>query len=135
MTAQLDFGMFDWLDRGEGSTAELYQSRLELVERADQAGFYGYHLAEHHATPLGMAPSPSVFLAALAGRTTQIRFSPMAYLLPLYHPLRLVEEVCMLDHLSGGRIEVGVSRGVSPYEIGSFAVDPEETREIFAENP
>ena len=133
MTAQLDFGMFDWLDRGEGSTGELYQSRLELVERADQVGFYGYHLAEHHATPLGMAPSPSIFFAALAGRTTQIRFSPMAYLLPLYHPLRLVEEVCMLDHLSGGRIEVGVSRGVSPYEVGSFDVDPEETREIFAE--
>lgn len=133
MALGLDYGMFDWLDRGTGSTAELYRSRLELVERADQAGFYGYHLAEHHATPLGMAPSPSVFFAVLAERTSQIRFSPMAFLLPLYHPLRLVEEVCMLDHLSGGRVEVGVSRGVSPYEINSYDVDPEKAREIFEE--
>jgi len=133
MALQLDFGMFDWLDRGPGSTAELYESRLGLAERADRAGFYGYHLAEHHATPLGMAPSPSVFFAGLAARTSQIRFSPMAFLLPLYHPLRLVEEVCMLDHLSGGRVEVGISRGVSPYEINSYDVDPETTREIFEE--
>ena len=131
--AQLEFGLFDWIDRGAGPTSELYESRLQLIELADRAGFYGYHLAEHHATPLGMAPSPSVFFAALAQRTEQIRFSPMAYLLPLYHPLRLVEEVCMLDHLSKGRVEVGVSRGVSPYEIDSYGVDPEETRAIFAE--
>ncbi len=133
MSSQLEFGMFDWLDRGTGSTGELYESRMALIERADRAGFYGYHLAEHHATPLGMAPSPSVFFSAVAQRTSQIRFSPMAYLLPLYHPLRLVEEICMLDHLSGGRVEVGVSRGVSPHEIGCYAVEPEETREIFTE--
>ena len=133
MTVKVDFGMFDWIDRGSGSTAELYESRLKLIELADQAGFYGYHLAEHHSTPLGMAPSPSVFFATLAERTRQIRFSPMAYLLPLYHPLRLVEEICMLDHLSGGRVEVGISRGVSPYEIQSFNVSPEKTREIFDE--
>ena len=58
MTAKVDFGMFDWIDRGPGSTAELYESRLKLIELADQAGFYGYHLAEHHSTPLGMATSP-----------------------------------------------------------------------------
>ena len=133
MSAPIAFGMFDWLDRGTKSVGELYESRLKLIEAADKAGFYGYHLAEHHSTPLGMAPSPSVFFAALVQRTTQIRFSPMAYLLPLYHPLRLMEEVCMLDHLSNGRMEVGISRGVSPYEIGTYRVDPEETREIFTE--
>ena len=131
--AQLNFGMFDWLDRSASSIGELYAARLDLVEMADRAGFYGYHLAEHHSTPLGMAPSPSLFFAALAQRTEQIRFSAMAYLLPLYHPLRLVEEVCMLDHLSGGRVEVGISRGVSPYEIGSYGVDPAATRDIFTE--
>ena len=80
-----------------------------------------------------MAPSPSVFFAALAQRTKHIRFSPMAYLLPMYHPLRLIEEVCMLDHLSNGRMELGISRGVSPYEITTYSVDPEKTREIFTE--
>jgi alkanesulfonate monooxygenase SsuD/methylene tetrahydromethanopterin reductase-like flavin-dependent oxidoreductase (luciferase family) len=133
MSAKIEFGMFDWVDRGPNSVGDLYESRLKLIESADEAGFYGYHLAEHHSTPLGMAPSPSVFFAALAQRTKHIRFSPMAYLLPMYHPLRLIEEVCMLDHLSNGRMELGVSRGVSPYEIATYSVDPEKTREIFTE--
>ena len=133
MANKLEFGMFDWLDRGIGSTAALYESRLQLVEMAEEAGFYGYHMAEHHATPLAMAPSPALFFAALAQRTTRIRFSAMAFLLPMYHPLRLVEEMCMLDHLSNGRVEMGVGRGVSPYEVASFGVDPESAREIFAE--
>ena len=133
MPAKIEFGMFDWVDRGPNSVGDLYESRLKLIEAADKAGFYGYHLAEHHSTPLGMAPSPSVFFAALAQRTKHIRFSPMAYLLPLYHPLRLIEEVCMLDHLSNGRMELGVSRGVSPYEIATYSVAPEKTREIFTE--
>ena len=68
-------------------------------------GFYGYHLAEHHATPIGCAASPGIFLAALAQRTETLRFGPLVYLLPFYHPLRLIEEVCMLDQLSGGRLE------------------------------
>ena len=134
MSAKIEFGMFDWVDRGPNSVGDLYESRLKLIESADKASFYGYHLAEHHSTPLGMAPSPSVFFAALAQRTKHIRFSPMAYyLLPMYHPLRLIEEVCMLDHLSNGRMELGVSRGVSPYEIATYRVDPEKTREIFTE--
>ena len=133
MSAKIEFGMFDWVDRGSNSVGDLYESRLKLIESADKANFYGYHLAEHHSTPLGMAPSPSVFFAALAQRTKHIRFSPMAYLLPMYHPLRLIEEVCMLDHLSNGRMELGISRGVSPYEIATYSVDPEKTREIFTE--
>ena len=131
--ATVEFGMSDWIDRGAGSTAQLYEERLQLIEAAERAGFFGYHLAEHHATPLGMAPSPSVFLAAVAQRTSRIRFGPLAFLLPLYNPLRLIEEICMLDHLSGGRVELGISRGVSPYELGYFGIDPAATREIFDE--
>ncbi len=112
---------------------ELYESRLKLIELADQASFYGYHLAEHHGTSLGMTPSPSVFLAALAQRTTRIRFSPVAFLLPMYHPVRLIEEVCMLGHLSQGCVELGISRGISPYEIKCLGIDPDATREVFVE--
>ncbi len=133
MAKTIDFGLFDWIDTAPGPLAALYEARLRLIEIADRAGFYGYHLAEHHGTALGMAPSPALFFASLAQRTERIRFSPMAFLLPLYHPLRLIEEVCMLDHLSGGRVELGISRGVSPYEIACFGVDPEQTRELFTE--
>ena len=131
--ANIAFGMFDWIDQGGGSIQKLYAERLALAEAADRAGFFAYHLAEHHGTPLGMAPSPAVFLSAVAQRTKQLRLGPMAFLLPLYDPLRLVEEVCMLDHLSGGRVELGISRGVSPHELACFGVDAASTREIFTE--
>ncbi len=131
--ANVAFGMSDWIDLGQTSVQQLYAERLELIAAADRAGFFGYHLAEHHGTPLGMAPSPALFLAAVAQRTKNIRMGPLAFLLPLYNPLRLIEEVCMLDHLSGGRVELGISRGVSPHELACFGVDAAGTREIFAE--
>ena len=55
---QVKFGLFDWIDRGKAPLQKLYEERLRLLEVADSAGFLGYHLAEHHFTPLGMAPSP-----------------------------------------------------------------------------
>jgi alkanesulfonate monooxygenase SsuD/methylene tetrahydromethanopterin reductase-like flavin-dependent oxidoreductase (luciferase family) len=130
--AQVSFGLFDWVDRGKAPLQQLYEDRLKLLEVADAAGFFCYHLAEHHATPLGMAPSPALFLTAVAQRT-RLRLGPLVYLLPLYNPLRLIEEVCMLDHLSGGRLELGVGRGVSPYELNYFGVDAADTRAIFDE--
>lgn len=129
----VSFGVFDWIDRGEQAVHDLYEDRLRLAEEADRAGYFCYHLAEHHGTPLGMAPSPAVFLAAVASRTRRIRLGPLVFLLPLYEPLRLAEEVCMLDQLSGGRLELGVGRGVSPYELACFGVDPAGTRARFDE--
>src|SRR6202171_5954934 len=107
------FGIFDHLDDGGVPLSQLFEERLKLIEAYDRAGFYGYHLAEHHNTPLGYAPSPSVFLSAVAQRTTKLKFGPMVYLLPLYHPLRLIDEVCMLDQMSNGRFLYGVGRGIS----------------------
>jgi len=127
------FGLFDWIDRNAAPLAQLYEERLRLLEAADAAGFVGYHLAEHHATPLGMAPSPALFLTAAAQRTRRIRLGPLGALLPLYEPLRLIEEVCMLDQLSGGRLDLGIGRGVSPWELACFNVDAAETRGIFDE--
>jgi alkanesulfonate monooxygenase SsuD/methylene tetrahydromethanopterin reductase-like flavin-dependent oxidoreductase (luciferase family) len=129
----MEFGVFDHLDRTGSSLADYYEDRLKIVEAYDRAGFYAYHLAEHHATPLGMAPSPNVFLAAVAQRTRRLRFGPLVYALPLHHPLRLIEEICMLDHLSGGRVEIGFGRGSSPVEIAYYGVDPDEAQDIYAE--
>jgi alkanesulfonate monooxygenase SsuD/methylene tetrahydromethanopterin reductase-like flavin-dependent oxidoreductase (luciferase family) len=80
-----------------------------------------------------MAPSPALFLSAATQRTRRIRLGPLVYLLPLYDPLRLIEEVAMLDQLSGGRLELGVGRDVSPYELRNFGVDPENSRAMFDE--
>jgi alkanesulfonate monooxygenase SsuD/methylene tetrahydromethanopterin reductase-like flavin-dependent oxidoreductase (luciferase family) len=131
--AQIEFGLFDWIDRGQRPLQQLYRERLQLLEKADSLGFAGYHLAEHHFTPLGMAPSPSLFLAAAAQRTGNIRLGPLGYLLPLYNPLRMIEEICMLDNLSNGRLDLGFGRGISPYELGYFGVDSSESRLIMDE--
>lgn len=133
--ADVAFGIFDHLERRSGEPlAETYEGRLRMLELADKAGFYCYHIAEHHGTPLGMAPSPGIFLASLAQRTRRLHFGPLVYLLPLYNPLRLAEEICMLDQLSGGRMEIGVGRGVSPFELAYFNVPFLESPEVFAES-
>jgi alkanesulfonate monooxygenase SsuD/methylene tetrahydromethanopterin reductase-like flavin-dependent oxidoreductase (luciferase family) len=130
----MKFGIFDHLDRNELPMAQYYEERLKLVELYDRTDFHAYHVAEHHSTPLGMAPSPSVFLSAVAQRTRRLRFGPLVYILPLYHPLRVAEEVCMLDHLSNGRLQLGVGRGVSPFELGYFGVDAAEAPGIYFES-
>ena len=129
----MKLGIFDHMDRGLAPLDRFYQERLRLVEAYDRAGFYGYHVAEHHATPLGMAPSPGVWLAAVAQRTQHLRFGPLVYLLPLYHPIKLLEEICMLDQLSGGRLLLGVGRGISPIELRYYGLDPDQTPSMYAE--
>jgi len=127
------FGIFDHVDRGEEPIATLFENRLRLLEQADAAGFRGYHVAEHHATRLGMAPSPGLFLAAAAQRTRRIRLGPLVYIVPMYPPLRLIEEICMLDQLSGGRFELGVGRGISPYELAYSGINFLEAQGMYEE--
>jgi alkanesulfonate monooxygenase SsuD/methylene tetrahydromethanopterin reductase-like flavin-dependent oxidoreductase (luciferase family) len=129
----LEFGIFDHLDRNDLPLQEYYEARLKVIEAFERAGFYAYHVAEHHFTPLGMAPSPSVFLAAIAQRTKRLRFGTFVYALPIHHPLRVLEENCMLDHMSGGRVEIGFGRGSVPYEISYYGQNAEERQQIYAE--
>src|SRR5260370_39479132 len=79
-----------------------------------------------------MAPSPSVFLAAIAQRTTRLRFGTFVHALPVHHPLRVLEEICMLDHLSGGRLEIGFGRGSGPFEISYYGQNAEGRQQIYA---
>jgi alkanesulfonate monooxygenase SsuD/methylene tetrahydromethanopterin reductase-like flavin-dependent oxidoreductase (luciferase family) len=127
------FGIFDHIDAADVPLAQQFDERLRLAEAYDRLGFYAYQVAEHHGTPLGLSPSPSVFMAAVAQRTRTLRLGPLVYSLPLYHPVRLIEEICMLDHLSGGRFELGVGRGVSPIEVGFYGVNPADGSRQFPE--
>lgn len=131
---EIAFGLFDHVEQRAGQAPhETYAGRIRLVQAAEQAGFHAYQVAEHHFTPLGLAPSPSLFLAALAPATQRIRLGSLVHLLPLYTPVRLIEEICMLDQLSGGRLELGIGRGVSPFELGHYGVDFLASRESFEE--
>lgn len=78
-----------------------------------------------------MTPSPALFLAAAAQRTTRIRLGAMVFLLPFYQPLRLINDIAMLDNLTDGRLEVGVGRGISPFEHAYFGNPILELREMF----
>jgi len=124
-------GLFDHIERSDRALATTFDERLAFAQLADEAGFYCLHVAEHHCTPLNMVPVPGVYLGALARLTKRLRFGPLCYLLPLYSPLRLIEEICMLDHLSRGRMEIGVGRGVSPFELNYHKVNHEDSRNIF----
>jgi alkanesulfonate monooxygenase SsuD/methylene tetrahydromethanopterin reductase-like flavin-dependent oxidoreductase (luciferase family) len=130
----LAFGIFDHQERRRDVALDRqYEERLQLVAEADRLGFWGYHLAEHHQSPLCMAPSQSLFLAAAAQRTARIKLGALVYLLPMYHPLRLIEEICMLDNLTDGRLQVGVGKGVSPIEHTFWGLEPDEARDRFEE--
>jgi len=129
----MKFGVFDHVDDSGVSFQQHLKNRLKIVEAYDRGGIHGYHVAEHHGTPLGCAASPSVFLSAVTQCTKRIRIGPLIYILPLYHPLRLVEEICMLDNLSDGRFMLGMGRGISPIEAGFFGVPASETQARYIE--
>jgi len=76
--AKLEFGLFSHIEKTGGSPAldALYNEHIRFIQEAERAGFWGYHLAEHHATSLSMVPSPGLFLAALARKTKRIRIGP-----------------------------------------------------------
>ena len=130
---ELKFGIFDHLEFRDLPLNELYEQRLQLLEYADQAGFFCYHKAEHHFSPLDAAPSANVFLAAASQRTRHIRLGSLVYLLPFYEPLRLIEEICCLDQLCNGRLEVGVGKGISPAEHTLWGRDAATARQRFEE--
>ena len=131
----MKFGIFDHVERRDDvSLDRQYADRLKLVAQADRGGVYGYHVAEHHHSPLSTVPSPAVYLSAIAAQTERINFGPLVYVLPHYHPIRLIEEICMVDNLSGGRYQVGIGKGAPiGEEFAMWGGDPAEVTDRFEE--
>ena len=131
----MQFGLFDWVEASDTlSPAEVYEHKLQLAAAADKAGLHGLFLAEHQGTPLSIDASPSVLLSAIFQRTQRLRAGALTFCLPWYEPYRFYNEVCMLDQLSGGRLELGVGRGVSPIESLIFGLsNVEQSREKYRE--
>jgi alkanesulfonate monooxygenase SsuD/methylene tetrahydromethanopterin reductase-like flavin-dependent oxidoreductase (luciferase family) len=126
------FAVFDHNDRTGRPVAEQLSERLELVAAYERFGYYAYQMAEHHGTPLGIA-TPHLMLAAASQRTSTIRLGTLISILPIVPPMRMVEEAATLDQLTGGRLVLGVGRGVSPIEIGFHGVLGEEAQPRFDE--
>jgi alkanesulfonate monooxygenase SsuD/methylene tetrahydromethanopterin reductase-like flavin-dependent oxidoreductase (luciferase family) len=123
----IQFGIFDHIEvRGGRSAQEIYEDRIAFLQRAEEGGFSGFHLAEHHGHELSASPTAAVFLAALARETTRLKLIPTVVCLPLHHPVRVFEDLAMLDALSHGRLELGVGKGITPFEHLQFGHSPEE---------
>ena len=128
-----EFGIFDSFNLGDSAPGPVIASRLDFAVAAEAAGIGHYHVTEHHGTPLSVCPAPNLFLAALSQRTSTLRIGALVYVLPAYEPLRLAEEIAILDQLTHGRLDVGVGSGVSPYELAYFGVEAGQARARYAE--
>jgi alkanesulfonate monooxygenase SsuD/methylene tetrahydromethanopterin reductase-like flavin-dependent oxidoreductase (luciferase family) len=111
--------------------AEHYRWHLELWRRAEDFGFEGIFFSEHHFG-LGYSPSPNLLIARTAAVTKRLRLGVMGVVLPYYQPWRVVEEIGMLDQLSGGRIEIGTASGI-PQEMAQIGLTVEEANARAAE--
>jgi alkanesulfonate monooxygenase SsuD/methylene tetrahydromethanopterin reductase-like flavin-dependent oxidoreductase (luciferase family) len=131
----MKFGVHFLLPCGSGQTpAARYRDALAQGGLAEELGFESVWPAEQHTVPTQSVLScPTVFLAALAARTETIRLGTAIVQLPLFHPLRVAEEICTLDVISGGRAELGVGRGTHPAHYAGFGADPAESRERLEE--
>ncbi len=123
---------FSWPGR-HGPLEDVYARALERIEIMDRGGFDAVWLAEHHFTTFSVCPSVHMLGTLAAARTTRLRIGTAVSLAALYHPLRLAEEVALLDMLSGGRVNWGAGRGFAPTEFKAFGVPPQESAERFRE--
>lgn len=112
--------------------ARTYAEHLDAWELMDQLGFDGVGFNEHHTSPYGLMTSPNLMAAAASQRTRQLKLLIYGNLLPIHNPLRLAEELAMLDCISGGRIISGFARGI-PREHVVYQVPMAESRGRFEE--
>ncbi|HWO93140.1 MAG TPA: LLM class flavin-dependent oxidoreductase [Dehalococcoidia bacterium] len=118
---------------GDRSDAEAIGAELDTLSMAEDLGYYGAYVAEHHFSPYCLGASPPVLLGYLAAKTRRIRLGMAVSVLPLNNPIKIAEDYATVDVLSGGRLELGVGRGYNLFEFGSFGVDIAENSERFFE--
>ena len=106
--------------------ADRYAAALDMAEWADDLGCVSIAISEHHASPDGYLPSPFLMTAAMAARTTNVRFAIAALIAPFYDPIRLAEDAVVLDHLSRGRVDLVVGGGYVREEFAMYGVAMKE---------
>ena len=117
----------------ERSDFEVYQDEVALACMAEGLGFESVWGVEHHFTDYTMCPDVLQFLSYMAGKTTTVKLGSMVVVLPWHDPMRVAEEISMLDNISGGRMILGLGRGLGRVEFEGFRVPMEESRARFTE--
>lgn len=114
---------------GTQSPVQRYRDTIEQAVHAESLGFESIWPVEQHFNPqLSIMPAPLLLLTAVAERTTTLRLGIAIILLPLSHPLRVAEEIAVLDVISNGRVEFGIGRGSIPTHFSGFGIDQTESR-------
>lgn len=123
----IEFGVWDQMQTYETlrapSAAEVYEAHIRQAQLMERAGFGYYWTLEHQGSYVGAVTSPQIFLAAVARHTESLRLGTMIWQLPFHHPIRLAQDIAMLDHLSGGRVEFGTGIGVHEHEFIRWGLD------------
>src|SRR5262245_46887578 len=121
--------------QGAGRTdRNVYRNELRFADLAEPIGFESIWGVEHHFTDYTMCPDVLQYLTYCAARTQRIQLGSMVVVLPWHHPMRVAEQVVMLDHLSNGRFIFGIGRGLGRVEFDGFGVHQADSREIFVES-
>ena len=117
------------------SHGEVLTRMVDLAVQADRLGLDSFWLGEHHFSRHGILADTMVMASHIAARTDRIRIGTAVIVLPLHNPVRVAEQIAIVDHLSGGRIDVGVGIGYQQREFAGLGVDIDEARARFVESP
>ena len=127
-------GTFLLMPSPDGRDSEdVYARALEQAQTAEDLGFDSVWIAEHHFSSYGYCPHPLIMATAIAQRTKRIRVGSAVLVLPLRSPLLVAEEIAMTDHLTGGRLDVGIGRGYQPHEFARLGLDLAQSRSMYEE--
>jgi alkanesulfonate monooxygenase SsuD/methylene tetrahydromethanopterin reductase-like flavin-dependent oxidoreductase (luciferase family) len=130
----MKFGTFFFFQAAPGHRhADIIHRELEQVEWTEELGFDEVWFTEHHFIDYGLSVDPSSLAAAAASRTRRVRIGLAAAILPFHHPLRLAEQMALVDIISNGRLDLGVGRGNRPAEFAGYRVPQIESRDRFEE--
>jgi alkanesulfonate monooxygenase SsuD/methylene tetrahydromethanopterin reductase-like flavin-dependent oxidoreductase (luciferase family) len=130
----MQFGLFyEWPNPTLRTWRTLFEEGMEQIQYSEALGFDYCLIAEHHFTNYGNSPAPLMQALYIGQRTRRLRIGTAAVILPIWQPLRLAEEIAVLDNLIDGRFMCGVGRGYQPYEMAGFGRDLSESRQCFQE--
>jgi alkanesulfonate monooxygenase SsuD/methylene tetrahydromethanopterin reductase-like flavin-dependent oxidoreductase (luciferase family) len=134
VNVHVGYGSFFQNLGGARSDREVWRFETSLADRAEGLGYDSVWTVEHHFTDYTMSPNPLQFLSWVAGRTSRVKLGSMVCVLPWHDPIRLAEEAAVLDHLSDGRLVLGIGRGLARAEFDGFGVEMADSRRLFTEH-
>ncbi len=130
----MKFGVFSLMQWPEDrSQSDVFRNEMQQLIESEAQGYDAVWFAEHHFSRYGLAGSTHLNAAYIAARTSRIRIGTAVTIVPFLHPIRIAEEIAMLDRLSNGRIDWGAGRGYQGHEFSGFGLDIKKSHLVFRE--